>query len=434
MWDPVAEKILMQVRGGDFYYEKLREDDRYIVRMLTHLPLQCRITRQASNIQDLINTAGYCTDNFKLISFKDSDVDWYGVKTALQKQYVSFSRKEFIELENTALVILRNGKKPSTTDSNLTAESKDTSVLPEDVQLIFGLHIDKDIMVTSIRKDDGTMLYANVDFLSEFGRIVFFENPLTMFPRHKFMATSYTYRARSFYCFPLGVDVYGPVDRIMTYYRRTQSPRAFYLASAQAAGFPVVRKECKVLDIVPLGDGASYITTDGVYDAEFPHTKLSVGTVLKEGHVIGGSQLYNLIGPEEQLPLNITGLELDYAIPVPGLVAPNSEIEITDDAGNYRPQLRGTKEALQAYWDYVEEKEKLYPRKKQLPKTANGVQFFRDELCAGRCLIAHINKKQMRRDMQLKLLAFLRREMPIGAVLTVAPMLAIISEENLSDV
>lgn len=426
----------MYSRVGDFYYGALHEDDRKKVQMLLHLSLQCRILRQAKNLQEAICNSAYFEDNFKVIRFKDEDVDWMGLKTALQEQYVEASKKASLQLEDTALATVNNSKKINDGKNTLTAEKQDeTFDLPRDAQLVFGLNIDKDIMVTSIRLRDGRIYYANQDFQTEFGRIVFFENPISLFPEHKFMANSYTYRKRSFYCFPLGVDTYGPVDKILTYYKAIQSPYTLYLASAQAIGLPVVREDCTITTIAPLGEGVTYFTSDGQrYDADFPHTHLNVGERLKKDQVIAGDQLYRMVGPYDDLPYNLIRLELDYAIPVPGLSVSHAEIQITDENGVYKPMFEGSDEARQAYWDYLLRWQSRRIGAEEIPARMDGIAFIRNVLCKNRCIIAQINRKQMKRDMQLKLLSFLQRELPLGSVLTVAELPAIISEESLGDV
>lgn len=436
MWDPLEEKANMYSRVGDFYYGALHEDDRTKVQMLLHLPMQCRILKQAANLQDAICNASYFEDNWKIIRFKDEDVDWMGLKTAFQQQYVGASKKASLQVDDTAIATLDNDTRINNGANTFTAEDKQADlIIPDDTQIMFGLNIDKDIMVTSIRLNNGQIYYANQDFQTEFGRLVFFDNPLSLFPDHKFMAQSYTYRKRSFYCFPLGVDTYGPVDRILHYYKAVQSPQALYLASAQAIGMPVVKQDCYIKSVAPLGHGVTYFTSDGErYDADYPHTHLNVGERLSENQVIAGSQLYNLIGPYDNLPNNLFRVELDYVLPVHGLSVTHNEIQITDEFGMYKPMFDGSDEDREAYWDYLARWQSRRISSMELPSRMSGIKFLREVLCKNRCIIVHLNKNQMLRDMQLKLLSFLRRELPIGSVLTVANLPAIISEANLNNV
>lgn len=299
-------------------------------------------------------------------------------------------------------------------------------VLPTTQELIWDLHIDKDIMVTSIRKQDGTMMYANQDFATQFGKLTFLQNPIALFPNMQFIAQSYTGRMPNLYNYLVRADeVYGPIDRMMRYVRGSQSIKSLYHASAQAAGLAVVSEDCVVVATSPLLDGLAYITTKGRYDAPYPHKPIALGTKLSKDYVIGGMQLYRLIGPYDPMPSNVTGIELGAALPVPGLVAPNAEIEITDELGNYRPKYEGTSDAVTAYHKYLESG--AYPTQEP-NKKENGIQHFRYTACANRCVVACINESYMTSQMKLRLMTYLRRELPIGSVLVTAKLPNIVDE------
>lgn len=229
-------------------------------------------------------------------------------------------------------------------------------ILPESQELIWDLHVDEHIMVTSIRMDDGTMLYANQDFASQFGKLTFLKNPIALFPKMQFMAQSYTGRMPNLYNYLVRADeVYGSIGKMMNYMRGAQSIKSFYHASAQAAGLAVIEKDCTVVAVSPLLEGKLYITTAGRYEANYPHTPLKPGTKLPKDYIIGGNQLYRLIGPYDPMPSNITGINLGAALPVPGLIAPNKSIILTDKSGTYTPMYEGDASAVKAYHDYIKE-------------------------------------------------------------------------------
>lgn len=218
----------------------------------------------------------------------------------------------------------------------------------------FGLSVDPDIWVTSIQTEKKRLI-AGYDFVSEFGKLVFTVNPIQLFPDMTLMAYSFIERTRNLYSYSLRLDdVYGPVDRVMHYYRVSQSPRAFYLAAAQAAGFAVVREECVVQEILPFQSGYIYVTDKGTYEAPYQHSKLDEGAVLESGTVIGGNELFRLLLPTDPWPSNIDSLNMDGILPVKGLKAPDRAIRVYDAEGNYRPAYTGSQEALQAYWNYLQ--------------------------------------------------------------------------------
>lgn len=290
--------------------------------------------------------------------------------------------------------------------------------LPETQELIWDLYIDEHIMVTSIKMDNGTMLYANQDFASQFGKLTFLKNPIALFPKMQFMAQSYTGRMPNLYNYLVRADeVYGSVGKMMNYMRGSQSIKSLYHASAQAAGMAVIDKDCTVVAVSPLLEGKLYITTAGRYEANYPHTPLKPGTKLPKDYIIGGNQLYRLIGPYDPMPSNITGINLDTALPVPGLVAPNEEITITDENGNYRPGYAGAESALKAYHTYIDAQQKQI---QEPNKRENGMQHFRYTACPNRCVVACINESYMTSQMKLRLMTYLQRELPIGSVLVTA--------------
>lgn len=445
MIEPIIEKAETLSRVGDFYTKIIREGDRNLVSKLAHVSHQCRIIRQLCNAEELAKGGGYIHDNFKLLTFTDDDVIYYGMEKALQKRVVSKqledsnltgnSREANLKLEDQQIPLTILEEALGVNYKPITVPGGDDDiVLPENQKLVFGLKVPRDMMITSIVDKDGSLLLANVDFQTTFGLLVFYQNPIHIFQHMRFMAQSYVRRMRNLYCYPLGVDVYGAVDCIFNYYKNFQSVHALYLASAQAAGFPIVRNDCAILSVKPLLAGVTYFTTDGTYDAPFPHTHYTMGQELEAGHIIGGSQLYRLSGPTDPLPMNLKGIELDYATPVNGLIAPNKEIRLTDEEGNFKPEFEGSQDNLERYWRYIKHWQSKSDNLPPIPETGNGMVFFLTQLCRNRYVIAQINRAQMPTDMQLRLLTFLQRELPLGAVLTLADLPVIISEKEVADV
>ena len=299
---------------------------------------------------------------------------------------------------------------------------------------MFYLRVNPDYLITSISLKGGRTLYAGSDFISEFGLLTFYEHPVKLFPSMKFMAKSYIQRVRNIYNYVLQLDdVYGPVDRVLNYYRGSQSIRALYLASAQAAGLAVVRNDCRVLKTDTLLDGYTYWTTDGRYDAAYTHTPLTAGSELQAGYVIGGSELYEMYGPEDELPEDIGELNLDGILPVKGLKAPNEVISLfSGDPLRYQPAYNGPEGALKRYWDFAEA---VVPPEQRpvmstepdgtdygvaIPSQENAIEHVRNTVCANKLVVACINEEKMTRDMQLRLYTFIKRELPMGCVLTTA--------------
>ena len=436
MWDPIPEKATMLSRVGDFYYNILHRDDISIVRAFIYSSMQCRSLRQLENIKDWVNFGGYFEDNYKLIHFDDESVEWYEIKDVLQRsravnaKFGSNSRYRTLTFENTAGLDTESDKNLTDAGTQITAKIDETDgvVLPENVQLVYTLRIPDDLYVRAIQTHDNHILYAGTEFQSEFGKLTFTQNPITLFPKMQFMAKSYVQRKRSLYCYPLSVDVYGPVDRILHYYKYSQSAKALYYASAQAAGFPIVKEDCKILSVTPLLDGVTYVTDTGNYDAPFPHTFYTVGTELKEGQIIAAEQLYKLVSPYEPIPMHVQKLELDYMLPVKGLIAERKEITLKQD-GKWKPAFTGDRETLEKYWKFCEEWQA--PISDEIPdQYGDALTYVLTTICANRYVIACINKDHMSKDMQLKLIAFLQRERPLGSVLFVSNLSVQINQNS----
>lgn len=429
----------MLSRLGDFWYKVLSEGDIGLAHKLAHLPLQCRVLRQAESLCEMLGEGAQFRDNFLLIRFKDEDVIWFGKKEAIQKQHVTTKlpsgetgNSRLLDLtipDHTLLGADDGGSVAVPWNAVAFANPGEDVVLAQGMHLKFGLAVDPNIRITSIRARDGKLLYEYQDFVSEYGKLYFYLNPITLFPRMEFMAQSYEYRRRNLYCYPLGVDVYGPVDRILYYTRISQSPKSLYRAAAQAAGIPVARADAKVVAVTPLNDGVRYYTSDGrMYDADFPHTHLKKGAMLKEGEVIGGKEIYHLVLPGEVIPGNITYINLDCALPVKGLRAPNKTITTRSGTTSLRPAFEGDVEALEQYYEWL----KLYDGKEdysRIPESVNGITLVRDYLCPNRVVIACVNVYHMTHDMYMRLVAFLRRELPLGSVLCTAPLAIPIDED-----
>jgi len=63
-----------------------------------------------------------------------------------------------------------------------------------------------------------------------------------------------------------------------------------------------------------------------------------------------------------------------------------------------------------------------------LPVSAPGIEHFRNVACKDRCLVACINEAYMSTEMRLRLMEFLRRELPTGAVLVTADLPTIVND------
>lgn len=603
--DQLEEKSSVLARTGSFYYRSLPEKPKNEANFMSHLTWQTKLFNLGDISQNLLLSGGYHKGNFKVLHFKDQDIDYFGLKSALQRRVMAYMQEDelvetplrpktnpewdytsidtvlevtwsqadlsegiivpsgvlkrvdltipvgrtsagylvllvadgsgnySVEAVSTSPGYLKEGKIRwlfkdeqltgkatriiiTTSEDEQSARQEVTSIVnhldndssvqagssivegvvpeivfflrgasvienvitarpanltisavtgvmneegdiisdnssvilfptgnPEDKAIYsdvmrFGLSIDPDLWVTSIQTTDKRLI-AGYDFFSEFGKLVFPVNPAQLFPDMTLMVYSFVKRTRNLYSYSLRLDdVYGPVDRVMHYYRVTQSPKAFYLATAQAVGFAVVREDCSIQKVLPFHGGCIYVTDKGIYETPYKHFQLPIGTFVEEGTVIGGDELFRLLLPSDEWPGNLGDLNLDGILPVKGLKAPDSPIRLYDSEGNYAPAYIGSEGALQAYWDYIRqytEQSGAEPSSdtQDNTETVNAIQHVRTTVCPNKLLVACINYDAIPATMLLRLETFMQRELPVGSVLTTADMPITISEKDTID-
>lgn len=465
--DVVDENSSTLSRCGSFWNRVLSEGDRAVARTISLVPSRSRVFRQLSNAAKAVLGGGYFNDNYEVVRFTDDDIVYNGFDAVLRARYAGGS----LPSGGTVLHDVTGvggyagealGRVPDTAlampnvNNDETHRGVLTSVeLPASYEGLFGLKVDRDLCVMSI-ESDGRLLVNGADFNARFGYVAFTSNPVSLFPSMKFTARSVVRRERNLYCYPLGLgEVYGPVDRVAHYYRVSQSPRALELAAAQACGMAVAPVDCTVAMSVPLLDGRAYILEEGGrLDAPYPHFRLKDGTVLPEGYVVGGDELFHMILPGDTVTRD-SFTELDTAGALPERITlPNDTkarvstmIMVASPPSRYykRPFDFRSVNPAKAYddnklfnwmWALMAEKDggpAVWRRTNMyaVPTAAYVkymVDWFRDDVCGGKCIIACINTGVMPSDMQVRLHEFLDREAPLGSILTYAEIRRTITE------
>lgn len=435
--DAVEEKANTLSRCGSFYYSTLVDDSKEDAEFVSHLTWQSRFPAQLQSILTTATGASHFRDFYRLIQFADRDVNWRGMQAALQvRSSVPATNPQIADYNNRypdyhlgdgqlmqapgTVAVLADSEKQA-----LLASTPDApATLPGTTKLYWELKIDSSMLVLTLRTPEGKIWTAGQEFASQFGKLTFTENPLHLFPELQFMAESCIVRKPSVFNHMLRLgSVYGTPDRVLHYYRFAQTPKTFYLATAQAAGLAVIRNTCQIIGRAPLQQGYIYSTTSGIYEAPYKHTGLAEGTTLEEGYVIGGQELFQICSPGEPLPSNVTRLNLDNALPVPGLSVTNAEIQIWNENGQYRPAYDGAIDAVEAWHAYLQGvRDDAESTEGTGPVYEPGIAHFRNVACKDRCLVACINEAYMSAEMQLRLMEFLRRELPTGAVLVTADL------------
>ena len=345
-FDPIQEQADMLAKTGSFWYRTITSADKMTAYKLTQLSGLTKIRTQIRNVMHATLSGGYFSDYYRVIYFKDSDISYNGTEEALQKRFREGT--EYVRANNLTIegsVIVEADSVISDKEDGIVVPNPDGSItLPANYRIEFGLITDPDICVQAIEYKDGALLLNGIDFQATYGYIAFQNNPITLFPDMKFMARHITYRDRNLLSYTLRLNnVYGPVDRVMDYYRVHQNMPALRLAAAQACGLAVIRTECTVVDIVPLHDGVSYIMDTGErYDAPYRHFHLKKLAKLPAGYIIGGRELFRLYwyGGKEDV-YELPGIDPYRALPVRNLFIPNTDIPV-ETSGYYRPDYEGS--------------------------------------------------------------------------------------------
>lgn len=363
--DVAEEQSNTLSRCGSFYYSTLVDASKDDAEFVSHLTWQSKFPAQLQNIIEAVMGRSHFQDFYHLIKFTDADVNWRGMKAALQyRSSVPPSNPQIPDYNNRLPDYIVGEGAALESDKGLLADSEAQVIiapksdswitLPGDTQLFWDLNIDPSLYVTSIRTPEGKLWFAGQEYTAQYGKLTFTENPIKLFPDMELMAESCIVRKPHIYNHMLRLgSVYETPDRVLHYYRQAQTPKTFYLAAAQACGMAVIRNECKIINRMPMFDGYSYSTTDGIYEAPYKHSRLAPGTTLPEGYVIGGNELFLICGPGEALPASVESIELGTAVPVPGLKATNDEIVIRNEKGQYRPAYSGNPDAVKAWYKYL---------------------------------------------------------------------------------
>ena len=358
-FDPIQEQAGMLAKTGSFWYRTITAADKMTAYNLTQLGGLTKARTQMRNAMHATLSGGYFNDYYRVIYFTDKDIAYNGTEAALQKRFregTEYVRANNLTIEGS-LITEADNVISDKGDGIVTPNPDGSITLPANYRIEFGLITDPDICVQAIEYKEGSLLLNGIDFHATYGYIAFPNNPITLFPDMKFMARHVTYRERNLLSYTLRLNnVYGPVDRVMDYYRVHQNIPSLRLAAAQACGMAVTRTECTIMDIVPLHDGVSYIMDTGErYDAPYRHFHLKKLAKLPAGYIIGGRELFRLYwyGGTEDVS-ELPGIDPYRALPVRNIFIPNKQIPIQTN-GYYRPAYEGT--GAQDYYRFLAAKD-----------------------------------------------------------------------------
>ena len=150
------------------------------------------------------------------------------------------------------------------------------------------LPVDDNLLVTRVQRDDGRWMVRDLEFRSEPGVVLFYEDPALWCPSQRACVCGVN-PGRNVMEYTQRLDgVPSPAQWVSRWMRGSQSLSVFRRALAEASGLQVVGEEGTVLSVLSMPVGAVYYTQSQVLPCLYPHTPLTVGERLEPGRVIGG--------------------------------------------------------------------------------------------------------------------------------------------------
>lgn len=392
------ESILKLV--GSFYYSVMKGDASKQAGKLTYIPFHTSAFQKVDNLIQLLLGKSYLLDEHFTIDLKPSNL-FYGIKTDTQE----YDEVEFTLLGNLNL-------------QNLTLEANQ--------EVVYKITFDKDVLISTIQPKNTTILYQNVDFVSKFGEIILKLSPIELFSDNKIRVITCIRRFPNILCYPLGLDhIYGSVDRVQTYYKDSQAPIQFKYALLQAMGFPVVKEDDVIVNKLNTQQGVVYITDKGhTYTADFQHSHLNTGDIVKKDQVIGIADLLQVILPDEDMDDTISEIHFNGGRVTGGkdIIIPNATVLIYQD-GLFQPSnfITGG-EGKPSYINFINTigpAEQLQYFKDNNIENINAIEFFRNVILAFRSIIV-LYSETLPEYMQLRMRNFIQNHSPVGSTIVVS--------------
>lgn len=379
--DILTEKSNTISRCGSFYYQTLEDETKDLAEFISHITWYNKIPSKLKKIEEALKGGAFFLSYYDVIKFNDKDVSWRGIKEALQYRVQGPAARKVDDTYEAAPDTIRYPGRLAnlTINASVVAEANEqdvytateqsstilypktgeTIILPDTVIPKWDISIDDNIYVISIIID-GKILITGQDFESDFGRLTFLKNPITLFPSKKILALCSQIRFKNIYNYIIGAtNIYGDISYVLKYYRNSQTINTLKLACAQFAGLTVVKDQCKIIDVKKHNIGATYITNNGVLDARYNHNIYKVGTILNQDTIIGGNSLFNIYSNYDSIKNNNITISLNGILPISGLYASNSKdmefsvISSTQDKPKYIPLFSGDSSSLDSYKEYV---------------------------------------------------------------------------------
>lgn len=208
-------------------------------------------------------------------------------------------------------------------------------------------------------KTPSKVLLCGIDFEQGQGVLILNEQPSSLFPNHKIFVTSGIKKITNLLNYSVAVEpVHGDIGHISAYYRYAQSAKTFEAAVARACDFHVFEKDSLLLRASGNFFKRVYEFDTGTIVVEYPHEKLTVGTIYNAGTVLG-----NVIKASDQKDLSEPnwytkfswsgGISMSALGPYANVVMPSGFISAYRPVGSVHVRLavRGNTWDINNYWE-----------------------------------------------------------------------------------
>lgn len=221
----------------------------------------------------------------------------------------------------------------------------------------------------------GRKLVLGIDFFIQADRFILFrDDPRILFPDliyHVTLGIDRNYRSLN--NFLTNVQITDYEDMVIRYYRQSQTPKSYTLALAAVGGMQILRKEQKLLEVIPDEPCVRYIFENETLFVDYPHDLLEAGQTYPKDYIIGdGVQVFHEDGTDRAWWRQVDwrgGLSMDVMVQLRGMNLLDQETvayAAGQDTGSVdgskvhtRVNLSGDWQQEKAYWEDVASKETL---------------------------------------------------------------------------
>lgn len=449
---------------GDFWYRQLSESSTggtNFARSFMHLmDADSSVGKMEAVAQRLAGSAENIKSNY-VIQFNPADVTVVNLDLSFRSVTGAYSeldiskQEQYTLLESSYLQIegLTGSAAPESTETSLAnvlgdndgggliapVSGRSLALSAEEARPMYSVPLAATVLPICIttRTQELTVGYS---FLSYPGHVLFYENPIDLFPDSQIICRSAYVLESHLMDYTYQVDnLYSDGYYVARYMRMTSSAKALRLALAEIAGLPIIKKESVLQAIY---SGLTYTVYE--FDTQvirvpyyIDHDALVVGTTYAADTIIGADyiKVYSS-GNSDGTPW-YRATELQDVWTAQGLdlsgVTPFSSVIVPDTAGTFafngatsagataHLKLTGvTGATVTGYWNSVSAAESYCGKYiADIPgvtagATANCIDFYFDNMLTFNSIIIKLKTPELGSEIHGNVMSFIRRDLPIN--------------------